>query len=567
MKKKYIYSCMMILLTSLYVCAHEQEICSDVDVPCVEEIIDNVAVKDINSAYAGRLYYDALLQSAIEKHWLIQASVGYTFASSGFGGCSQAVPLSNVIFGADVIRLRDILMLSKLSDENKITIFAELNSNLPADRPAYVGVSSVGVPVGNNVIGLPIIQSFSDPTMFQFPPDFGAFRSDQYLAQLANMTLEIKAQDSYVYATVDSIYYFDIPHTQYKIACGFEIPFVSAVHRMTVNFNNVANHLYDSQAQSGPFISAPFVDLANPASVTPFFPPETALSSFQASFADLTDFFLRGVLEQKCMQASLYDRKTGLGDISAYILADASRYFAHLDGLSVSLNVVFPSGNKQTGERLWEIELGNGGAYQVDLNGNVLFRTPSNLLNPAFSFAVEWSKEFEGMRRIAKRKILTTATTLSDIPDLVIPADSLDGFVSRPYDTYDSSISDFADQAVPAHVKYGNSYFASIGNYFYGLFGLNVSLGLFYDYTYKEKDCVRVAKDSCTLPCPAISLDGNWDTQALENGTQQRMQRVGWEFVYEANNSIQLSCGTINVVQGLNVERWNEFFVSLVANF
>lgn len=519
-------------------------------------------------AYAGRRYYESLLQSVVEKHWLIQASVTYSFANRGYNSCSQSVQLAEVIFGDNPVILKDILLMSKLSDENKITIPAELDSNLPPDRPATVGVSSVGIPTGNVVIGLPIIFSTTDPSGFQFPPDFGAYRSDQYLAQLAKMETFIRAEQDELSGSLDCIYYFKVPHTRECMgAVGLDLSISSVVHKMSFAFNPVPNTLFDSQAQYGPFVAAPFVDLANPASVTPFFAPETVIANFQSSFDSLEDFFLQGVLEPKCIEAQVYNRRTGLDDISIYGLIDGSLYFKHMDALMGGFNIVFPSGNKQTGKGLWEIELGNGGAYQLDIYFNLIFRTPSNILNPTFYVAAEFSKEFEGMRRIAKRKILTTPTVVEDIPDLLLPADSLQGYIARPYDTYDSSVPAFADQTVPARVKYGNMVMGCIGNYFYGLFGQPASLGVYYDYTYKSKDRVCVAVDSCNLPCPAIALTGNWDTAALEDGSQQRQQRFGWEFVYECNGSIQLSCGSQHVIQGLNVPRNQEFFVSFVANF
>ena len=83
-----------------------------------DEMIQDVTTERTQQS-VGRLYYNSLIEKAKERHWITYLLLHNNFADEAFvkDSCNNA--LSSLIFCKDNICIKDIFLLSKLSDDRK----------------------------------------------------------------------------------------------------------------------------------------------------------------------------------------------------------------------------------------------------------------------------------------------------------------------------------------------------------------------------------------------------------------------------------------------------------------
>jgi len=118
-----------------------------------------------------------------------------------------------------------------------------------------------------------------------------------------------------------------------------------------------------------------------------------------------------------------------------------------VDGLQLGANVVIPSGGKKKGDKIWEVVLGNGGAFQAEFFAHALFKSSSNAFNPTIRIVGQVSAPFTSKERVPKIKKLASHSQIP-IPDLIVPIQAFPGFFVEPFEQPDTSVLHFADQAV-----------------------------------------------------------------------------------------------------------------------
>ncbi len=458
----------------------------------------------------GREYYYALIDKNMERHWAVPISVHVEVADKFFDADSKIVNLAKGIFGGP-IRLRDIYLISRLADEDQVSISGS-NFPVPSFRPP-----------GSTVM-------------------FGDIASDLYLTLLAPVELNFSAQKQEVGATIGTIYRTALNDCKtIELALGFQLPIKTQFHDLDLLFEN------------GSLFS---VGLA----ATPPAFPEDALFNFFQNYTGLEDFFISEVLAKQGLRYIPRQVKTGVGDLSLFALLDFAGYWKYTEGLQIGINFIFPTGAKPSGTILFEPELGSG-VYSFEPFFNVIFNSPSQYFNPTFQLVGQMSARRGALAitedGIRVPKLITNANQqmIQNVPGLHAPFFYQDYYVNS-FSEFDSLFPAFASPVSGACFKKGSRILVGVGNYFFDVFNLGFRLGVFYNYASKGRDKI-------TINCPA----GIFDVCAATARTKTTSHFFGLNLTYKFRNMLELNFGSQHVVAGRNIARTNEFFVSLIAVF
>lgn len=447
-----------------------------------------------------------------EKRWAVPISLTGVLAYKGFNNKGCCTSLADVIFGKE-FTFKDISLFSKLCDDNKVRI-----DNVDPRAPER-GATPV---------------TPADP--------FGAFRDDLYATLLAPTKVSINAEQQELCFDITGIYRFPLSDSwNVTGAVGIDIPIKSRLHIMDLK-------LYGGSLFRQVFAPAGTVR-------------ETSLFQFNEVYADVYDFFTRAILGQKNLTFEPRQRKVGIGDVSLFGLLDFVSAWDNVDAWQVGLNFVFPSGGKLKGDKVWEVVLGNGGAFQVDIFTNMIFSTESPVFNPTARFAAELSAPYTGMLRVPQKKTNDERKWAERVAGLNYPL-RFRQFNVDPFNEYDTSVLWFADNAVGTRVKMGTRFIVGFGNYFYNFLTLGFRLGIFYDFLYKTEDHLCV-KNQCARAIGSTKFN----TKLLEELSQEKAHRIGWNLTYKFENFVELNIGSQHIFDGKNVPQLHEAFISLIAVF
>jgi len=449
--------------------------------------------------FLGNFYNHALVESFLDRRWVINASFHHALDFHGFNSCGQSVPLSTMLFGK--LRIMDVFLLSKLSYDSKLymedMILPLANSRAIRNR-----------------------------------------REDQYLAYLAPFNILIDAERREKWVDFGAFYRFGLGQEE-EVICsvGFNVPVKSSTHIMSMDLAGVdlRNHGF-TDGDNGDI--------------------QFVLGDFKKHFIDVMDFFKRVILDPKGLRFSERQHKVGVGDISLFTFFDLNRLTKKVDGLQVGLDLVLPSGNKHKGCEVWEVILGNGGAFQLGFSANALFKTSKKYFNPSIGLGGKVSFEFESCRRVPKLKTNSAEEQIlaEDVGELIVPV--FNSHYVRKFAEYDSCIHYFADQTATTKTKLGGIAFLSLGNYFYNVFKEAFRLAFFYDFFYKARDNVYVC-----------AKDGIYNTCALEEYTDMHANQISWNLAYVSKVGVEVNAGSKHVLGGKNFPKTHSLFASIVANF
>lgn len=444
---------------------------------------------------AGRDYYQKSLNKAMERHWAFPATLSLTIGDCGYGCNGEHVSLAQTIFGADRFSFGDIFLLSNLSAQNKITI--------PGDP----------------------------------------LTTDVLTTLLAPIELEFAAETRELVALFTASYRCSLGDTQSLDAVvGFNAPIKTQFHILNINF--------DSGSLLSPFGTNLPVN-------------KSTLAQFFSFYQDVYDFFVASILEPKGLTYEPLQRQTGLGDVTFFGYLDGARYFNYLDALQIGATWTVPTTTADVASTLWAPDISQGGGASVGFFANAIARSPWSGINPALQVAVDISPAFYGTRRVAQLKefngpidgvhnVIGAGNALGGLIQSVPP---VFGDLTAQFSAYDSTIPAFADGAFRTRIKRAPRVLAGVGNYFYNIFKKDFILGIFYDYTHKNKDCFKVCSDA------------TFDTASLAKLTEVNSHRISWRLTYRFPNYVELNGGTQHIIGGKNVIQLNQLYVSLIAVF
>lgn len=443
----------------------------------------------------GREYYQTLLAKALERNWLFSGAIHCDVSTKAFGPDGNTMNLAALGTSGEDIRLRDIFLLARLSEQGKLGL--------------YLGA----VPAN---------------------PKFGYIKEQQYLNFLAPMIVGMELNQQAINADITGMYRIDgVCWQELSLTLGFQIPLKYKEHKLDLS-------LYDGKLYRVGYV-------ANAGA------RETTITQFFKDFESVEDFFIRAVLGSKGLEYVPVQRTLGVGDLSFFGIFDVVPHLSYVDDVQCGITLVTPTAKKVHATTLYEIELGNGGGFLLDVFGNVLFSSVSRFFNPTVQAGCEIGlNAFRSSQRISQTKVQSEKGLLRENPTLRVPV--FREYYTDPFIEIDSTIPFFADAVSEVHMCRGNKIFVGCGNYIHRLFGMDSRLGIFYDY-------LRTGKTKF------FGAPQQYDTKTITDFSRSHAHRLGWNFTLQTRNHVELSIGSQHIIAGKNVPRLHEFFLTGVIVF
>lgn len=465
----------------------------------------------------GREYYYTLLDKGLNRHWAVPIAFNFVTTDRYFNSCGKLVDNATGLFG-DPVQLSDIYLASRIAADNLMS-------------SQFVQPTATSRTAGQVL-----------------NPPYGAYENEIYLDLLADVQIGFSGvQQKETSFVLSGIYRFGLTACdELEMAIGVELPIKTRMHTQALTFIN--GSLFTQNLIPG---SSTGQGTANTDSLKQFF-------NSTNGYSGLEDFVLRQVFGSKGITFNPNIVKTGIGDVSLYVLFDFAGYTTWAEGLQVGVNFVFPTGALGCSSTLFDPSLGCG-VYSYEPFFNAIFTSCTKWFNPSFRFTAQINGKRNFTCASGNGISVPTATSLGRVQlkntNINFPPFFADYFVGPFTGEYDSLVPAFAAQAPTACVKRGNKFLVGVGDYIFDIFTEGFRLGLFYDYEYKQ--CDRVA-----VPCA-----GTYNTAAVTANTKTQSHSIGVNLTYKFKNYFELNIGTDNVIAGVNVPRTHEFFASLIAVF
>ncbi len=339
----------------------------------------------------------------------IQLLADFSIASQAYGSSGKTKDFSTLIFGTDVITVDDVLLVSKLAAENKVsTGLAPLN------------MAAGGVP------------------------------ANLYLSILADQKLVFDAWENRfgVGLNIARHYWND------DLSIGIHIPVVGKTHRLRLRNEIDPTIQANITAADARVVTAIG---ANAAQLAIF----NADYKFSELYPDGLKEFVSTILEEKGMSFSeRASTQVGLGDIDGYI--NINIHSRHIDRFILGAHLVLPSAREADTDKLWGHDLGNGGFVQLGGFFSAMWEK-SCWFNPNIHSKASYSFSSRVTRRVAKTrttKLNTDGTVDTDaggLNDFVLGDNLM--FVPAPAGLFslpDSTVKRFADSVTKIKIHQEN---------------------------------------------------------------------------------------------------------------
>lgn len=442
-------------------------------------------------------------ERAKEELWKVQTNVALYAVNAHlqFDPCHNKSKIENYIFN-DTLDLRDIYLASKLSEQGLLS-----TTNI-----------------------------------------FGKIPAEQYLAQLAPTHLHFQPEYSERGCLFRAVYSFKPKRwekTSVHIGTTFSIKQID--HTLILEFEETPG------SSNGGRISA------NSISIVPVSGSEVILESNISQFftdsVDMFSFFADFVLGPKNLTLDTFQQRTGFGDLGLFVeleVPEANFWFG--EKLNVGAALTLPTGNKQTATIIWEIELGNGGAMQVDLYGSLTFKKIKLFGTVTAAAAIRFSAPFTKPLRIPQIKARKN--------EVLLPTRFQSYFINTPTGTFeavDSISAALADEIACARITYGLTGIFTISNDF-DWPEMGCGFGLIYQASVKALDAIRACKPGTQYVVAIAELQSDTVAHTITG-------LMRWQFKRGDKQDYEVNLGTEAVVAGKNVLNTHKLFVGLTMSF
>ncbi len=448
-----------------------------------------------------------------------------TISSQGYKNNGDTANLSHVIFGASDIRVQDILLASKLIDQEKL--------------------------VGTGVLSTPAL-----------------VKNNDYLGILAHQPIIFRASLEQYSAQLQYARNFD----SNKLTIGVNVPvMIQQQHLCIANdltqenrqkLQNIQENLdaFGGNNGSGGVISQPANAFPPPVQFVNGVPATFDVgeqNKFFSHYASL-EAFVDDLLSRKGMKLKKNDFTVGLGDSTLYVTAKLP-----LEGIRWALAGVYvqlPTSRATDSSKLWSQPLGVGITGFTQFAGYLsLFWEKYRALNPYMHFSGAFSLSDRRNYRVPVRDVLQGNVFNGKVLPTLLAKDHIlfgesflfDGDFSLP----DSTVRGFPDQIHPVRITPGASFFCQAGNIIDGIFTTMDYFDLSYQFQFKGQDTVRPIDNK--LP--------NLVTHVLEKDTSTMSHMVGLQYTYKCTDHFLVELGGLYVFAGRNVPRTFQIALTLEA--
>ncbi len=482
----------------------------------------------------GSLFFD-------EKNQVtVSARYGYAsdcYDSTGRGSKSD---ITRLAFGEEAIKLQDILLASRLATRDYPASLAAANAAsgvaaqstvigaivqavdaVSGDSAERAAAAAAAVSLDANNVGVAQNDRFSGRSL-------GASSVHDYLSLTANDVLPLIGRAE--------SYGLNLSFARYVIndnfSVGFDLPVVYKKNSLKANYD------FSNQEILSSIVTLPFVGTGI-----------GFTDSFLERYGNNPQRFLKDILKAKGID-ELGGTAAGLGDISLF--ASGQFYSAQCDKLVAGLRVQLPTGKKQSMNKLWAPDLGNGGFTELSLFGNATV-SYKKCINPHVSVSAGCSLPGHVDRRVPKRISVTNNKRNLEMVSDLLAADQKLAFADRislsgvdrvnSFSEFDSVVPNFGDVATRVKITPGVELKARFGNVIEQFMSRRGFFDVFYDFRAKMKSSVS-----------GINAD-DYDVESVRRHSNQLEHRVGFDYSYQFDSASRLRLGTVYTVAGRNVAK------------
>lgn len=417
---------------------------------------------------------------------LIQGLFSFETASQAYGGHGKTQDLSKLVFGEQPITIQEILLASKLVDQNKLESNAMVNNGLTMD--------------------------------------------DHYLKILADQEIHFKASVDHFIGAINYVRAF----RNGDVTVGFHIPIKMRSQKLRIT-NDITPENRAKLKQAEANLAA-----------TVLTPQNQPNLYFSTQYENLTEF-VEEILSRKGLSFNTKQTILGFSDVTGYVNVHISSRW--VDQFLTGFSLQIPTARDRDTAKLWHTDLGNGGFIELSAYASLLWQR-GRWLNPYVNIKGTLGLGANVSRRVPKvntydgGKIFNGINQLGPnqpIHGLIIFGETLNAINGIPFEQEDSGVRHFADQAIRTKIDPGPKLFFRLGNSIDAVFSCKGFLDLYYDLLMTGDDSAKrprtddvyrpdILTHNTAVISHAIGMNYSYQFDAQYRG------RLGWSYVFAGRN-------------------------------
>jgi hypothetical protein len=254
--------------------------------------------------------------------------------------------------------------------------------------------------------------------------------------------------------------------------------------------------------------------------------------------------FLRDILHVKGF-TRLGGKEIGLGDFSFYVsTAFQSRRF---EKALLGLTLTVPTAKQPLTDVLWAPELGNGGFFQLGLDGAMLLHYNA-AINPHGQVSITGFIPAQQKQRVPRKVDITGDARGARVATLLHGqtlafADRISFNQLHEISDYDTTVRGFGDTVSLVRITKGPQLKIRLGNVFEHCLWHRCSLDIYYDLHIKARDAFGGFDRTI------------YNFSIMQENTDQIAHGIGGQYTYQHNHDMRLRLGTRYIFAGKNVPK------------
>lgn len=366
-----------------------------------------------------------------ENRGIFNTTVSYNYATDAYDSAGVNRDMTILEFGEQPIRVKDVLLASKLVSEGTLTHkeFADAANQAPSQYLKYLADEEI------QFVG----------------------KAEQYSVR------------------------FDLARYAFRndLAIGLQMPLVYRKNRLRAHIDLSEKAFKDN---ANPFLIQGLVDAGSgTADISP--------NAFMRRYGQDTDLFIKDLFKAKGIE-ELGGSAMGLGDVTLFMHAKInSSYF---DKMVVGAHVQIPFAKESTTRKLWSPALGNDGHTEFAVFSSVLF-SYRQFLNPHLFLQGLFGAPAHVEKRVPKKISTTVANATNPEKGLFAFSDRVEGNLAAGsvIDTFDTTLKNFGDNVTTLKLTTGFEMQMRIGNIIERFLSERGFLDAYYYFRFKSSDSVH----------------------------------------------------------------------------
>lgn len=359
-------------------------------------------------------------------------------------------------------------------------------------------------------------------------PAFSGIAHEQYIATLADTNLKFFAQEKQTKVSYDMALNYQFPYLEGNLygTAGAHICLAKIKHCLQLNTTDGKIGVGNTSGESN---------------VSQF---------FNSNNIDFLAFFSRTVLKPKGLRFEPFQQQRG---ISSWALFGELNYTAtkpYHPSVTWGINLIFPSTTDHNTQLIWPIIYGKDSKIITELFAEIIGKSenPDLMFNPfaycSCAFYSPATKEY----RIPMLK--------NNLDPVFLP-ESFKLYTIKPFEEWDSSIIQFADQYKTISIGPSVRFTGTIGNNFKYIFDSPFSLYAAYRFLYKSKPSIAV-------------INGQGKTfmrNIFEQTMTHKQHSLFFNISFYQGDRLQANIGSQIICGGTNTKEYTKLFFSLFCMF